>query len=167
VREVAGEPEQLELEAERERVESSAPPQTSRNGVENGQKAGERLERALVPLLLDEEPKHCLGADEADREAVGILPSRTVWVDERGARDRMQLARSLVEKELHVRERLEARTEARLRLPDSLGDRPDSSSVERVHVEDAIRLPEPERPKDDRLGLVAAGHAAKSRPDAR
>ena len=62
-----------------------------------------------------------------------------------------------------MRERLEPRPEARLRLADALCDCADASAVCRVQVEDAIRLAEPERAQHDRLGLVAAGHAAKSR----
>ena len=68
-----------------------------------------------------------------------------------------------MEHELDMRERLEPRPEARLRLADALRDRADASAVCRVQVEDAIRLAEPERAQHDRLGLVAAGHAAKSR----
>ena len=59
--------------------------------------------------------------------------------------------------QLDVRERLEPRAEAGLRLADALRDRADAAAVERVEVEDAIGLAEPERAEDDGLGLVGAG----------
>ena len=69
-----------------------------------------------------------------------------------------------MEHERDVRERLEPRAEARLRPPDALRDRPDAAAVERVEVEDAIGLAEPERAQHDRLGLVgAARHGSQSR----
>ena len=126
------------------------------NRVDRLEEARQRLECALVPLLLDVEPQHRLRADEADREPIRILAGRAMRVDERGARDRVQLARALVEEELDVRERLEPRAEARLRLAHALRDRADPAPVERVQVEDAVGLREAERPQDDRLGLVAA-----------
>ena len=61
--------------------------------------------------------------------------------------------------ELDVRERLEPRAEARLRLADALRDRADAAAVERVEVEDAVGLAEADRAQHDGLGLVgAAGH---------
>ena len=165
MRDVAGEPEQLELERERERVEGRPPPKPRGSAVERGEEPRQRLERALVPLLLDEEPQHRLGADEADRRAIRVLPCRSMRVDERRARDRVQLARALVEQELDMRERLQPPAEARRGLAHALRDRADASAVVRVQVEDAVGLGEPERAQDDRLRLVRAPHAAKSRED--
>src|SRR5439155_23476990 len=74
-----------------------------------------------------------------------------------------------MERDLDMRKRLEARAEARLRLPDALRDGADAAVRERVEVEDAIRLAEPERAQDDGLGLVRTpGHARSSleRPEA-
>ncbi len=118
----------------------------------------QRLEGPLVLLLLDEEPQHRLGADERDREPVRVLARRPVGVDERDAGHGVQLPRAVVKKQLDVRERLEPRAEARLRLADSLRDRADPAAVGRVHVEDAVGLAEAERAEDDRLRLVRATH---------
>src|SRR5665647_1510610 len=156
VRQVAGQPEQLELEREHERVERRAALRDGRL-VQDVEEAREGGEGALVRLLLAEETEHRLGADEADREAVVVLACRAVRPDELGAGDGLEVAGALVEHQGGVRERLEARAEARLRLPDALGDRADTAAVERVEVEHAVGLAEPERPEDDGLGLVGAG----------
>ena len=103
--------------------------------------------------------------DEADRAAIRVLAGRPMCVDERDARDRVQLARALMEHELDVRERLEPRAEAGLRLADPFGDGAYAPAVVRVEVEDAVGLAEPKRPQHDRLRLVGPPHAAKSRPD--
>ena len=160
VRDVAGEPQQLELERERDRIERGTSARARRDRVDRGEEPRQRLERALVALLLDEEPQHRLGADEPDREAVRILARRPVRVDERDAGDRVQLARALVEHQLDVRERLEPRAEARLRLAHALRDRTDPTALGRVQVEDAIGLAEAKRPQHDRLRLVRPPHAA-------
>ena len=81
-------------------------------------------------------------------------------VDERDARDRVQLARALMEHELDVRERLEPCAEVRLRLAHSFGDGADAAAIERVEVEDAVGLAEPERPEHHRFRLVRPAHAA-------
>ena len=79
--------------------------------------------------------------------------------EELGPGDRLELAAALVQHQLDVAERLEPRTEARLRLAHALGHRSDPPAVERVEVEHAIRLAETERAQHHRLGLVgAAGH---------
>ena len=129
VRDVAGEPQQLELERERERIERGTSARAGRNRIHGGEEPRQRLERALVALLLDEEPQHRLGADEPDREAVRILARGPVRVDERDAGDRVQLAGSLVEHQLDVRERLEPRAEARLRLAHALRHRADPPAL--------------------------------------
>jgi glutaredoxin 3 len=73
----------------------------------------------------------------------------------------VQLARPLVQDELNVAERLEPGAEPRLRPSDPLGHRPDPPALERVEVEHAVGLAEPQRAQDDRFGLVtAARHAA-------
>ena len=59
-----------------------------------------------------------------------------------------------------MRQRLEPCAEARLRLADALRHRAYATAIERVHVEHAIGLAEPERAQHDRLGLVAAGHGS-------
>ena len=60
--------------------------------------------------------------------------------------------------QLDVRERLEPRAEARLRLPDALRDRADPPAVARVEMQDPVGLGEAQRAEDDRLGLVRAAH---------
>src|SRR5439155_13876559 len=53
-------------------------------------------------------------------------------------------------------ERLEPGAETRFRLAHALGDRTDATSLERVQMEDAIRLCETNRAQDDSLGLPRA-----------
>ena len=65
-----------------------------------------------------------------------------------------------MEHELDVGERLQARTETRLRLAHSFGDRADPPLLGRIHVEDAVCFAEPERAQDDRLSLDRASHRA-------
>ena len=162
VREVAREPQQLELEGERERLVRRAGGGRLRV-VEQVEEARQRGERARVPLLLAEEAEHRLRADEARAEPVRVLARRVVRADQLDARDRLELAASLVEHELDVRQRLQARAEARRRLADPLGDGADPAALERVEVQDAVGLAEPERPEHDRLGLVRpAGHGRSS-----
>ena len=140
VRDIAGEPEELQLKGERERIEPGTTSRAGRQGVDRREESRERLERALVPLLLDEEAQHRLGADEPDREPIRILARCAVRVDERDARDGVELARALVEQQLDVRERLEPRAEPRLGLADPLRDGADPAAIERVQVEDAVGL---------------------------
>src|SRR5262245_60829946 len=154
VRQVAGEPEQLQLEREHERVERRLRPAHLR-AVENIQKPCQRLERARVSLLLREEPQHRLEPDEPHGQPVGLLARPTVRTDERRAGHGPQLAAPLVEHQLDVTQRLEPPAEPGLRAPDPLGDRADATELERVQVEDAIRLAEPERAQDDSLTLLA------------
>src|SRR5581483_10017986 len=162
MRQVAGEPEQLQLERERERVERR-PLRRVRALVEDVEEARERRERALVLLLLGEEAEHRLRPDQADAQAVVVVAGDLVRPAQLDARDRLQLARALVELQLDVRQRLEAAAEARLRLPHALGDGADPAAVGRVEVEDAVGLPEADRAQDDRLGRIGAGgHALLS-----
>ncbi len=145
-----------------ERVERrrAAPP--GRGFVDDVEEPRQGRERALVPLLLGEEPKHRLGADQPDPEPVRILARRPVRADELDARDRLQLSASLVEDELHVRERFESRAEPRLRPPDPLRDGADAAAVERVEVEHPVCLPEPERAEHDGPRLVRPpGHVSQ------
>ena len=79
-------------------------------------------------------------------------------VDERDAGDGVQLAGSTVQEELDVRERLEPRAEAGLRLAHALGHRSHAPAVERVQVQDAIGLAVAERPEHDGLSLVGPPH---------
>ena len=81
VRQVAGQPEQLELEREPERVEGR-PVGGVRRVVEKIEEARQRDERPLVRLLLAEQPQHRLGADHPDREAVVVLARLAVRSDE-------------------------------------------------------------------------------------
>ena len=74
---------------------------------------------------------------------------------------RLQLAAALVELQLDVAERLEARPEPGLRLAHALRHRADASAVERVEVQHAVRLAQAKRAQHHRLGGVgAAGHPA-------
>ena len=70
---VAGEPQKLQLKGECEWIEPGTTSRAGRQSVDSREESRERLERALILLLLDEEAQHRLGADEPDREPVGIL----------------------------------------------------------------------------------------------
>ena len=94
------------------------------------------------------------------REAVRLLARRAVRADELDAGDGVQLARALVQHQLGVRQRLEPRAEARLRLAHALRDRADPSAFAGIDMQDAIRLGEAQRPEHDGLGLVRPAHAA-------
>ncbi len=83
-----------------------------------------------------------------------MLARGAVRADQVDAGDRLELPRALVERELHVREGLEPRAEAGARAPHALRDRTDAPAGERVEVEHAVGLAEPERAEHDRLGPV-------------
>src|SRR5205085_11248540 len=89
VRQVPGEPEQLQLEAEDERIDGRS---CRRGGrlVEQVEEACERAEGPLVRLRLAEEPQHRLGADQADVEAVRLLAAQAVRAQQLDAGDRLQ-----------------------------------------------------------------------------
>ena len=112
MRQVAGEPEQLELEGEAERVERRPGGRQASGLVQEVEEAGQRAEGPRIRLLLGEEPQHRLRPDEPDREPVGVLARRAVRPDQVDARHRLQLAAALVEEQLDVAERLEPRPEA-------------------------------------------------------
>ena len=110
MREITGQPEQLQLEGECERVERRATGQRL-EVVEEIEEARERLKRARIRLLLREEAQHRLRAEQADSEPVLLLARLVVRTDELDSRDGLQLARALVQHQLDVRQRLEPRTE--------------------------------------------------------
>jgi hypothetical protein len=143
VREIAREPQQLQLEREGERVERRPRRREHGRRVEKLEEPVEGVERTLVRLRLAEQPKHRLGSYQSDGEPVRLLAHAPVRPYEVHPRHRVQLARSFVEHELHVRERLEPAAEARLRLSRTLRNRPDAATGRRVQVKDAIGLGEP------------------------
>ena len=158
VRQVAGDPEELQLEREHERVERRALG-ARRRLVEQVEEARERGERPLVRLGLAEEAQHRLGADQPHVEAVPVLARRAVGAQQLDAGDRLQLPAALVQHQLNMRQRLEPRAEARLRLADAFRDRADPSAARRVEMQDPVRLGEAERAQHDRLRLVGpSGH---------
>ena len=77
-------------------------------------------------------------------------------MDEIHAGDGLQLARTLMEHQLDVRERLQPRTKARLRLADPFRDRANPAAFKGVEVQDAVGLGEPQRTEHDGLSLVAS-----------
>ena len=129
VRQVAGEPQQLQLEREPERVERRPAAGDRRRVVEQVEEPRQRVERALVRLGLAEEPQHRLGADQPDVQAVAVLAGRVVRAEQLDAGDRLQLAAALVQHQLDVRQRLEPRAEPRLRLAHAFRDRADPAAV--------------------------------------
>ena len=161
MREVPREPEQLQLEGEDERIERRLGP-ARLGAVQDVEKPRQRLEGARVPLLLGEEPEHRLEPDQTDGQTVRVLASLAVRPHERGPGHGRQLSAPLVEHQLDVAQRLEPPAETRLRPPDPLRDRPHAPALERVQVQDAVRLAEPQRAQDDRLRLVPAPRHASS-----
>ena len=158
VRQVAREPEQLQLEGEDERVERRAL-RARRRVVEQVEEPRERGEGALVRLRLAEEAQHRLGADQADVQAVAVLAGGVVRAQELDPGDRLELAGSLVEHQLDVRERLEPGAEPRVRLPHAFRDCADAATTGGVEVQDPVGLGEADRPEHDRLRLVSpSGH---------
>ena len=89
MREVTGEPEELQLKRQRERVERRTRRSARRDLVEELQEARERSERTRVRLLLRKEAQRRLDPYESDREPVRIFPRLPVRVDQLGARDRL------------------------------------------------------------------------------
>ena len=116
------------------------------------EEAEQRPERALVRLLLGEEPEHRLRSDERDAEPVGILARLAVRSNQVDRGDRLQLAPALVQLELDVRAARAGRPRERVRrIPF---DRPDPAAVERVEMKHPIRFTEADRAEDDRLRPV-------------
>ena len=112
MREVAREPEQLELEGERERVERRPLGQALRKLVEQVEELRQRLERTRVRLGLAEQAEHRLGTDEPDAQPVAVLADRMVRAFQLRTGHRLQLACALVQHHLDVRQRLEPGAEA-------------------------------------------------------
>src|SRR5262249_55710324 len=133
-------------------------PWGGRGLIEEVEKAGQRSERAVVRLLLGEQAQHRLGTDQANRQAIRVLPGSAMRVDDLDAGDGVQLAAPLVEQDLDVAGGPDPAAEAGLRAPDALRDRSPPPAVGRVQMEDAVRLRIAERPEHDRLGLVRASH---------
>src|SRR5207248_5571261 len=72
VRQVPGEPEQLQLKRERDRVQRRTRC-ARRQLVDDVEEARQRLEPARIPLLFGEQPEHRLRAEEADAEPVLVF----------------------------------------------------------------------------------------------
>src|SRR5262249_5624068 len=112
-------------------------------------------------------------ADEPGVQPVGALPHRVVGAQKLDTGDRLQLAASLMEEQLDVRERLKPRAEPGLRLADALGDRPDPAAPRRVEGKDPVGLGEshrsctswPFRPKLQTLAAGAVPRAATGDAD--
>ena len=162
MRQVAREPQELELEGDDERIEGRLGGEHSLHVVEQVEEAGQRVERPSVLVSLEEETEDSLEPDVADRHPVGVGAQAVVRPEEIRAGDGLQLAAALVEHELDVAERLEAGAEPRPRLPSALGDRAHAPTLERVEMEDAIGLAEADRPEHNRLRLPAPGHLSQS-----
>src|SRR5581483_7376814 len=98
------EPQELELERERERLECRPAACAEPGDVDEVEEPRQRREGAGVRLRLAEELEHRLRADERDAEARPLLPRLAVRGEELRPGDRLQLARPLVQQELDVRE---------------------------------------------------------------
>jgi glutaredoxin 3 len=165
MRKVAGEPEELQLEGEHERLQGRLGRKRRIDIVQQVEKAGERMEGRWLRLLLDEEPQHGLEPDVPDRQSVWIGSRGVMRADELGAPDRVQIASPLVQQELDMRQRLQAGAKTRTRFPHAFGDRAHPPLRKRVEVEDAVRLGKPNRPEHDGLGRECARrHFGESSP---
>lgn len=164
VREVPGEPEQLELKRENERIQTGRRGEVGRRSlVEDVQEAGQGVEGTWILVVLQEEPQDCLEPDMADGEPEPVGAARVMRTHKVDTGDRVQLAAPLVEDDLDVRERFQAASEARHRLARALRDCPDPAPLEREEVENPIRFPVADRPQDNSLRLPGARHDSQSR----
>ena len=102
VRQVARDPEQLELEREPERLERRPPVGGMARVVEEVEEARHRGERPLVRLLLAEQAQHRLRADHPHGKAVVVLTCFSVRPDELRCGHRLELAAAAMEDELDV-----------------------------------------------------------------
>jgi hypothetical protein len=103
VRLVAGEPEQLELEGEPERLERRARrPGRRFECTGELEESQQRCERALVRLLLGEEAQHRFGAAERHPQPMRILARLSMRPDQVDGRDRLQLTAALMQLEVDV-----------------------------------------------------------------
>jgi hypothetical protein len=156
---VAGEQEQLQLEADRERVGRRVTAFGQRP-VEDLQEPHEALEDARLRLGLGVQLQHRLGADQRDAERVRPRAGRGVGRDDVRARDGVELAPTLVQHERRPGERLEPAAEPRRRLAHPLCDRVHASALGGIEVQHAVGLGEPHRPQDDRIRAVRTSHPA-------
>ena len=158
VRQVAREPQQLQLEREPERVEHR----------DRRRPASRRAGRGTASIASN---ARAFGSGSTNRRSIASAPisptarrcdcSRAAWCERRSSTPghRVQLARALVQHQLGVRQRLEPGAEARLRLAHALRDRADPSAFAGIDMQDAIRLGKPQRPEHDGLRLVRPAHA--------
>ena len=162
VRQVAGQPEQLELEREPERIERGSVGRMRRliEKVEEPRQCGER---PLVRLLLAEQPQHRLGADHPDREPVVVLArrrgaSRTSCTrSPSGARCAPDGGRARRATAARAARRSATSSFARPSPPRRPGRAPG------VEVKHPVGLSEPDRPENDGLRAVRpSGHASCS-----
>src|SRR5262249_7175242 len=114
MRQIAGHPEQLQLESEPERVVCGATGAPLAL-VERVEEARQRRERALVRLLLGEQAQHRLEPDQPDLEPVGVGTRPVVRPDQGRPGDGVELAAAVMEDELDVRKRLQPPPEPRFR----------------------------------------------------
>jgi hypothetical protein len=156
MRQVAGEPEELELKREHERLERRLGREVDGELVEEVEKARQAVKGLRVWVMLEEEPEHRLEPDLPYGEAVRVGPRGVVRTDEIGAGDSGELSSAFVKEKLDVAQRLQPGAESRLRTAHPLRDRAEAAPVERVEVKNPVGLPESERPEDDRLGLDSA-----------
>src|SRR6185503_17802717 len=130
VREVAREPEQLQLEREYERVERGLGGQRGLDVVEEVEETSQRIEGGRIRVLLDKEAEHRLEADVTHRHAIAVDAPTLVGAQKVRAAHRVELPPPLVQHELDVAERLEPRPEARFRLAHTLRDRTHPATLE-------------------------------------
>ena len=85
-----------------------------------------------------------LEPDHPGLQAIRVCADPVVGVDERGTCHGFELAPTLVEHELDMGERLQARSEPRLGLANALGDSSHASPVLGIDMQDAVGFAEPE-----------------------
>ena len=157
----AGQPVQLQLEREQQRIEGDVA-RGGRVAVEHVEQAAERGEHPRRRVALGEHLQQRLAAGAGDARPHGLLADVVVRRERVDATDRMQLPAALVQHERDVAERLEPRPDARTGAPHALGDGADAAARRRVEVKHAVGLTESQRAQYHRLGLVGAVHPRRS-----
>ena len=162
VRQVAGEQEQLQLEADRQRVGRRVA-RLRHRAVEQLQEPHQAVEDARLRVGLGVQLQHRLGPDQGDAQRVGPLPHRGVRRGDVGAGDGVQLAAALVQHERRPGQRLQPPPEPRRRLAHALRDGVHPAPLGRVDVQHPVGLAKPDRAQHDRVGSVGSPHGSQCR----
>ena len=101
---------------------------------------GQQVVHGGMGLLGLEDPRDRVTGASGTVERSGRLAQARVRVERLDARDREQLAATLVADQAHAREGLQAPAETAARAAHALRDRADPPALRRVEMEDAVGL---------------------------